>query len=68
MFAISFDLLLRKPVREKQKLISGNIGAIDVHDFRTDVHNLLGSATQCNSTESLGVCNNTYNNMLTPAA
>ena len=26
-----------------------------MHDFRTDVHNLLGSATQSNSTDPLGV-------------
>ena len=54
-FAISFDLLLRKPVREKRKIISRNIGAIDMHDFRTDVHNLLGSATQSDSADPLGV-------------
>ena len=56
-FVISFDLLLRKPVREKRKIISGNISAIDMHDFRTDVHNLLGSATQSDSTDPLGVYN-----------
>ena len=56
-FVISFDLLLRKPVREKRKIISRNIGAIDMHDFRTDVHNLLGSATQSDSTDPLGVYN-----------
>ena len=28
-----------------------------MHDFRTDVHNLLGSATQSDSTDPLGVCN-----------
>ena len=54
-FVISFDLLLRKPVREKRKIISRNIRVIDMHDFRTDVHNLLGSATQSNSTNPLGV-------------
>ena len=56
-FVISFDLLLRKPLREKRKIISRNIRAIDMHDFRTDVHNLLGSATQSNSADPLGVCN-----------
>ena len=56
-FVISFDLLLRKPVRKKRKIISRNIGAIDMHDFRTDVHNLLGSATQSDSTDPLGVYN-----------
>ena len=50
-FVISFDLLLRKPVREKRKIISQNIRAIDMHDFRTDVHNLLGSVTQSKSTD-----------------
>ena len=54
-FVISFDLLLRKPVREKSKIISRNIGAIDIHDFRTDVHNQLGSGTQSDSTDPLGV-------------
>ena len=49
-FVIAFHLLLRKPVRENKKIISQKIRAIDVHDFRTDVHNLLGSATQSNST------------------
>ena len=28
-----------------------------MHEFRTDVHNLLGSATQSNSTNPLGVYN-----------
>ena len=54
-FIISFALLLRKPIREKRKIISLNIRAIDIHDFRTDVHNLLGSVTQSNSTNPLGV-------------
>ena len=45
-FVISFDLLLRKSARERKKIISRNISAIDMHDFRTAVHNLLGSATQ----------------------
>ena len=56
-FVISFDLLLRKPVREKRKIISRNIRAIDMHDFRTDVHKLLGSTTQSNSADPLGVYN-----------
>ena len=38
-------------------VLSRNIGAIDMHDFRTDVHNLLGSATQSDSTDPLGVYN-----------
>ena len=54
-FVISFDLLLIKG--EKRKLISRNIRAIDMHDIRTDVHNLLGSATQSNSSDPLGVHN-----------
>ena len=54
-FVISFDLLLRKPVGEKKKIISRNIRDIDMHDFRTGVHNLLWSATQSNSTDPLGV-------------
>ena len=54
-FVISFDMLLRKPIREKRKIISRNIGAIDIPDFRTDVHNLLESATQSDSTDPLGV-------------
>ena len=56
-FVIYFDLLLRKPTREKKKIISRNIRAIDMHDIRTDIHNLLGSATQSNSTDSLGIYN-----------
>ena len=56
-FVISFDLLVRKPVRAKKKIISRNIRAIDMHGFRTDVHNLIGSATQSDSTNPLGVYN-----------
>ena len=56
-FVITFDLLLRKPVGEKRKIISRNIGAIDMRDFRTDIPNLLGSATQSDSTDPLGVYN-----------
>ena len=56
-FVISFDLLLRKPIREKRKIISRNIRAIDMHDFRMDIHNLLGSAIQSDSTDPLGVYN-----------
>ena len=63
-FVISFDLLLRKPVREKRKIISQNIRAIGMHDFRTNVHNLLGSATQSNSTDSLGVNNTCLRQLL----
>ena len=63
-FVISFNLLLRKPVREKRKIISRNIRAIDMHDFRTDVHNLLGSATQSDSTDPLGVYNTCLRRLL----
>ena len=52
-FVISFDQLLRKPVRKNKKIISRNVRAIDTHDFTTDVHNLHGSATQSNSTDPL---------------
>ena len=55
-FVISFDLLLRKHVREKRKIISRNIRAIDMRGFRSDVHNLLGSATQPNSAERSPMC------------
>ena len=63
-FVISFDLLWRKPVKEKRKIISRNIRAIDMHDFRTDVHNLLGSATQSNSGDPLGVYNTCLRQLL----
>ena len=63
-FVISFDLLLRKPVREKRKIISRNIGAIDMHYFRTDVPNLLGSATQSDSTDPLSVYNTCLRQLL----
>ena len=56
-FAISGGLLLGKPIREKRKLVSRNIRAIDMHDFRIDVHNLLGSTTQSNSTDPRSVYN-----------
>ena len=41
-FVISFDVLLRKPVREKKKIISRNIRAIDMHDFKTEFIIYLG--------------------------
>ena len=63
-FVISFDLLLRKSVREKRTIISRNIRAIDMHDFRTNVDNLLGSATQSNSTDPLGVYNTCLRQLL----
>ena len=63
-FVTSFDLLLRKPVREKRKIISQNTRANDIHDFRMDVHNLLGSATQSDSTDPLGVYNTCLRQLL----
>ena len=63
-FVISFDLLLRKPVREKRQIISRNIRTIHMHDFRTDVHNLLGSATQSNSADPLSVYNTCLRQLL----
>ena len=63
-FVFSFDLLLGKLVREKKKIISENIRAIDMHDFRTDGHKLLGSATQSNSNDSLGVYNTSLRQLL----
>ena len=35
-----------------------------MHDFRTDVHNLLGSATQSNPTDPLGVYNTGLHQLL----
>ena len=35
-----------------------------MHDFRTDVHNLLGSATQSDSTDPLGVSNTCLRQLL----
>ena len=64
LLVISFDLLLRKPVREKRKTISRNIRAIGVLDFRTDVHNLFESAIQSNSTDPLGVYNTCLRQLL----
>ena len=49
-FVISFNLSLRKPVREKRKQ-SQEISVVTMHVFWTDVPNLLGSATQSNSTD-----------------
>ena len=63
-FVISFDLLFRKPVKQKMKIISRNIGAIDMNDFRTDAHKLLGSATQSDSTDPLGVYNTCLRQLL----
>ena len=54
---ISFDPSLRKPFRAKNKIITRNIRAIDMHVFRTDVQNLLGLVTQSNSSIPLSVYN-----------
>ena len=35
-----------------------------MHDFRTDVHNILGSATQSNSGDPLGVYNTCLHQLL----
>ena len=35
-----------------------------MHDFRTDVHNLLGSAAQSNSIDSLGIYNTCLRQLL----
>ena len=48
----------------KKKIISRNIRAIDMHYFNIDVHNLLGSATQSNSTDPLGVYNTCLRQLL----
>ena len=63
-FVISFDLLFRKPVREKRRIISRNIRATDMHDFRTDVHSLLGSFPQSDSCDPLGVYNTCLRQLL----
>ena len=63
-FVTYFDLFLRKPIREKNKIISRNIRAIDAHDFKTPVHNLLRSTTQSNSTDPLGVYNTCLRRLL----
>ena len=36
----------------------------DMHEFRTDIHNLLGSATQSDSTNPLGVDNTCLRQLL----
>ena len=50
-FVISFDLSLRKPVRENKNYIR----AINMHVFKIVVHYLLGSATLSNSVDPLYV-------------
>ena len=63
-FVISFNMSLRKPVRDTKKIISLNVKATDMHNFRTDVHNLLGSATQLDSPDPLGVYNTCLRQLL----
>ena len=57
--------MLRNPSEnKKKKIISRNIRAIDTHVFTTDVHNLLWSVTQSNSTDPLGVFNTCLRQLL----
>ena len=56
-FAISFDLLLRKPGRVTKKVTSRNIRSVDMYAFRTDLRNVLESATQSESADPLSVYN-----------
>ena len=56
-FVISFDLLLRKPGRVTKKVTSRKIRSVDMHVFRTDLRNVLESATQAESSDPLSVYN-----------
>ena len=56
-FVISFDLLLRKPGRVTKKVASRNIRSVDMYAFRTDLRNVLESATQSESADPLSVYN-----------
>ena len=56
-FVISFDLLLRKPGRVTKKVTSCNIRSVDMYAFRTDLRNVLESATQSESADPLSVYN-----------
>ena len=55
-FAISFELLLRKPDSVTKKVMSRCIRSVDMHVFRTYVHIALKSAAQSDSADSLGIC------------
>ena len=56
-FAISFYLLFRKPGRVTKKVTSRNIRSVDMYAFRTDLRNVLESATQSESADPLSVYN-----------
>ena len=56
-FIISFDLLLRKPGRVTKKVTSRNIRSVDMYALRTDLRNVLESATQSESADPLSVYN-----------
>ena len=55
-FVISFDLLLKKS-RVTKKVTSRNIRSVDMYAFRTDLRNVLESATQSESADPLSVYN-----------
>ena len=64
-FVISFDLLLRKPGRVAlKKVTSRNIRSVDMYAFRTDLLNVLESATQSESADSLSVYNTCFRQAL----
>ena len=56
-FVISFGLFLRKPGRVTKKVASRNIRYVDMYAFRTDLHNVLESATQSESADPFSVYN-----------
>ena len=56
-FVIPFDLLLRKPGRVTEKVMSRNIRSVDMYAFRTDLRNVLECATQSESADPLSVYN-----------
>ena len=56
-FVISFDLLLRKPGIVTKKVMSRNIRSVDMYAFRTDLRNVLESATQSESADPFSVYN-----------
>ena len=54
-FVISFGLLLRKPGRVTKKVTSRDIRSVNMSAFRTDLRNVLESATQSESADPLSV-------------
>ena len=56
-FVISFDMSLRKPGRVTKKVTSRNIRSVDMYALRTDLRNVLESATQSEWAGPLSVCN-----------